>query len=142
MAYVIVAEECKGCQTCARACPTRASNGEKKQPHSIDPTRCIECGVCARGCPYGAIRDPQGSKPPRIKKSDWPKPYVWKEDCVGCEVCVAVCPFQALAMLDVDGEYIAGLYDSKACVGCGLCEQACPSHALQVLWPEPARKTA
>ncbi|MCX5861827.1 MAG: 4Fe-4S dicluster domain-containing protein [Desulfomonile sp.] len=142
MAYVIVAEECKGCRTCARACPTRASNGEKKQAHSIDARRCIECGVCARGCPYGAIRDPQGNKPPRIKKSDWPKPYVWKEDCVGCEVCVAVCPFQALAMLEMDGEYIAGLYDTKACVGCGLCEQACPSHALQVLWPEPVKKTA
>ena len=60
MPYRIVAEECKGCDTCARVCPARASSGEKKQPHTIDVTRCIECGVCGRACPYGAIRDPQG----------------------------------------------------------------------------------
>ena len=142
MPYRIVEEEGKGCDTCARACPTRAASGPKKKPHTIDVTRCIECGVCGRACPYGAIRDPEGNKPPRIKRAEWPKPYVWKEDCVGCEVCVAVCPFQALDMFEIDGESIAGLFDPKACVGCGLCEQACPSHAIQVLWPEPAKKSA
>jgi len=142
MAFRIVQEECKGCQTCARNCPTRASVGVKKQPHAIDASRCIECGVCGRGCPYGAIRDAQGATPPRLKKTEWPKPYVWKEDCVGCEICAAVCPFQALAMFDMDGEPIAGLADPKACVGCGLCEQACPVHATQLVWPEPARQSA
>ncbi len=135
MAYRIVAEECKGCQTCARNCPTRASSGEKKQPHAIDQAKCIECGVCARGCPYGAIRDEMGQKPPRIKKPDWPKPYVWQDECVGCEVCVASCPFQALAMTEIDNEAIAALYDAKACVGCGICETACPQNAIQVSAP-------
>jgi Na+-translocating ferredoxin:NAD+ oxidoreductase subunit B len=142
MPYRIVAEECKGCDTCARVCPARASSGEKKQPHTIDVTKCIECGVCGRACPYGAIRDPKGNTPPRVKKSDWPKPYVWTEDCVGCEVCVAVCPFHALDMGELNGELVAGLYDPKSCVGCGLCEQACPVHAVQLVWPQGERKTA
>ncbi len=142
MPYRIVTEECRGCQTCAKNCPTRAPFGEKKQPHAIDVTKCIECGVCARGCPAGAIRDAQGNVPPRVKKSDWPKPYVWTEDCVGCEICAAVCPFQAIAMGELNGETVAGLYDPKACVGCGLCERGCPVHAVQLVWPEAAKKTA
>ncbi len=142
MAFRIVTEECKGCQTCARNCPTRASTGEKKQPHSIDASKCIECGVCGRGCPYGAIRDQAGNKPPRLKKSEWPRPYVWKEDCVGCEICVYVCPFGALGMGEIEGEPIAGLYDPKACVGCGLCEKACPVNATQLVWPVAAKKSA
>jgi ferredoxin len=142
MPYRIVQDECKGCQTCSRVCPTRASSGEKKQPHNIDVTKCIECGVCGRACPYGAIRDPEGNKPERIKRALWPKPYVWKEDCVGCEICVAVCPFQAMGMYEIDNESIAALADPKACVGCGLCEQGCPVHAVQLFGPEPARKSA
>lgn len=142
MAYRIVLEECKGCDTCARVCPQRASTGEKKQPHTINASKCIECGVCGRACPYGAIRDAKGNTPERIKRNLWPKPYVWTEDCVGCEVCVACCPFSALGMGEVKGEYVAALYDPKACVGCGLCEQGCPVHAIQLSWPEAAKKSA
>ena len=142
MPYRIVAEECKGCDTCARVCPQRASSGEKKQPHVIDASRCIECGVCGRACPYGAIRDASGNAVERVKRALWPKPYVWNEDCVGCDVCVSCCPFSALAMGEINAEYVAGLYDPKACVGCGLCEQGCPVHAIQLVWPEEARKSA
>ncbi len=142
MPYRIIAEECKGCDTCARVCPMRASSGEKKQPHVIDATKCIECGVCGRACPYGAIRDPEGNTPERIKRALWPKPYIWTEDCVGCEVCVACCPSTALGMGEKDGEYVAALYDPKACVGCGLCEQGCPVHAVQLVWPEGLKKSA
>lgn len=142
MPYRIVQEECKGCQTCARVCPMRASNGEKKQPHSIDGSKCIECGVCGRACPYGAIRDNAGVRPEKVKKSDWPKPYVWTDDCVGCEVCVACCPFQALGIAVVNNEDVAALFDPKACVGCGLCESACPVHAIQLFWPQELRKSA
>lgn len=142
MPYSIVQEECKGCQTCARVCPVRASSGEKKEPHTIDVSKCIECGVCGRACPYGAIRDPRGNKTERIKKSLWPKPYIWVEDCVGCEVCVMCCPFAALGMTDAEGEYVAALVDPKACVGCGLCEQGCPVHAIELVWPEAEKKSA
>lgn len=142
MPYRIVQEECKGCDTCARVCPMRASSGEKKQPHTIDASKCIECGVCGRACPYGAIRDPQGKTPERVKRNLWPKPYVWTEDCVGCEVCVACCPFSALGMGELNNEYVAALYDPKACVGCGLCEQGCPVHAIELVWPEGIKKTA
>lgn len=142
MPYRIAQDECKGCQTCARVCPMRASSGEKKQPHSIDASKCIECGVCGRACPYGAIRDPQGAKPEKVKRSDWPKPYVWNDDCVGCEVCVSCCPFQALGMAEVNNEFVAALFDPKACVGCGLCEQGCPVNAIQLFWPQELRKSA
>ncbi len=142
MPYKIVEEECKGCGTCARVCPMRASSGEKKQPHSIDASLCIECGVCGRACPYGAIRDAEGNAPERIKRALWPKPYVFADDCVGCEVCVVCCPFQALGMADIEGEPIAALYDPKACVGCALCEESCPVHAIQLFWPEELRQTA
>jgi formate hydrogenlyase subunit 6/NADH:ubiquinone oxidoreductase subunit I len=120
----------------------RASSGEKKQPHSIDASKCIECGVCGRACPYGAIRDPQGAKPEKVKRSDWPKPYVWNADCVGCEVCVSCCPFQALGMAEVNNEFVAALFDPKACVGCGLCEQGCPVNAIQLFTPQELRKSA
>jgi len=55
---------------------------------------------------------------------------------------VAGCPFKALDIGIIDDEPIAALYDPKACVGCGICEQACPVHAIQIVWPEPAKKTA
>ena len=80
--------------------------------------------------------------PQELSEADWPKPYVWTEDCVGCEICSAVCPFQALGMGELNNETIAGLYDPKACVGCGLCEQACPVHAVQLVWPQAAKKSA
>jgi len=111
------------------------------------PTRSTRPGASSVVSALGDARTApsathEGNTPPRLKKTEWPKPYVWKEDCVGCEVCVAVCPFQALDMFDIDGESIAGLADPKACVGCGLCEQACPLHATQLVWPEPAKQSA
>ena len=28
---------------------------EKKQPHHIDPDKCIKCGACIEKCKFGAI---------------------------------------------------------------------------------------
>ena len=53
--YKIVADKCKGCTACARACPAGAISGTVKEPHSIDPNKCIKCGACMSKCKFGAI---------------------------------------------------------------------------------------
>ena len=48
-------ELCKGCTKCARNCPVGAIEGTVKNPHKIDPTKCIKCGACLSSCPFKAI---------------------------------------------------------------------------------------
>ena len=40
---------------CARVCPAGAISGSVKQPHSIDPAKCLKCGACMEKCRFGAI---------------------------------------------------------------------------------------
>ena len=49
------ADKCKGCTLCARNCPAGAISGTVKQPHVIDPAKCIKCGACMEKCKFGAI---------------------------------------------------------------------------------------
>ena len=48
-------EKGKGCTKCARNCPVGAITGNKKEPHSIDTSKCIKCGTCLENCVFGAI---------------------------------------------------------------------------------------
>ena len=53
--YKIIEDQCKGCTACARVCPAGAISGSVKEPHSIDPAKCIKCGACMSKCKFGAI---------------------------------------------------------------------------------------
>ena len=55
LSYEIVADKCKGCTACKRACPAGAISGEVKTPHVIDKSKCIKCGACIEKCKFGAI---------------------------------------------------------------------------------------
>ncbi len=54
--YEIDPEACTGCGLCARRCPQECISGEKKQPHTIDLSRCIRCGACFLACRFDAVR--------------------------------------------------------------------------------------
>ncbi|MBE0643305.1 MAG: NADH-quinone oxidoreductase subunit NuoF [Bacteroidetes bacterium] len=46
---------CNGCTACARACPTAAITGERKQMHYLDQDLCIKCGKCFTVCRFDAV---------------------------------------------------------------------------------------
>ena len=53
--YEILEDKCKGCTLCARNCPVNAITGTVKNPHKIDPAKCIKCGACMERCKFNAI---------------------------------------------------------------------------------------
>jgi len=53
--YVVIAEKCKGCGVCKKACPAEAISGVLKEAHTIDPEECVKCGICQTKCPFDAI---------------------------------------------------------------------------------------
>lgn len=54
--FYIDAELCNGCGLCSKNCPVDAVQGEKKQPHVIDNSKCIKCGECINDCQFLAVK--------------------------------------------------------------------------------------
>ncbi|HTR44958.1 MAG TPA: NADH-quinone oxidoreductase subunit NuoF [Thermodesulfovibrionales bacterium] len=55
LTYSIVADFCKGCGACFKACPAGAITGEKKKPHRLNSDKCIKCGACFDVCKFSAV---------------------------------------------------------------------------------------
>jgi Na+-translocating ferredoxin:NAD+ oxidoreductase RNF subunit RnfB len=55
LTYSILADKCKGCTLCVKACPSEAIFGEKKKPHEINAALCVKCGKCFETCKFGAV---------------------------------------------------------------------------------------
>jgi len=55
LSFYIMADKCRGCMICKRACPTNAISGELRMPHTIDQSKCIHCGACLASCKFGAV---------------------------------------------------------------------------------------
>jgi NADH:ubiquinone oxidoreductase subunit F (NADH-binding)/(2Fe-2S) ferredoxin len=53
--YAIDPSLCKGCTRCAMKCPAGAVEGEKREVHRINVTKCTKCGICASLCKFHAI---------------------------------------------------------------------------------------
>lgn len=141
MSYFIT-ESCRGCTTCVAMCPTSAISGERKQPHSIDPEKCIHCGACGRICPADAVLDSLGNQLFHVKRSQLPKPEVNLAECFSCENCISVCPSGCLVMSvpeegviknkknqREDYPFFAG---EKKCISCGWCAEACGFDAIKM----------
>jgi NADH-quinone oxidoreductase subunit F len=62
--FTIDAKKCKGCGSCAKACPTKAISGEKKAVHVVDQAKCVKCGSCLPACPpkFNAVMKTSGGK--------------------------------------------------------------------------------
>ncbi len=48
-------DNCVGCDTCRRFCPTDAIKGTLGTAHKIEQNSCVTCGQCLINCPFGAI---------------------------------------------------------------------------------------
>jgi NADH-quinone oxidoreductase subunit F len=55
LTYTVDTVKCTGCTVCAKNCPTKAIDGERKKVHFIRQDACIRCGACFSKCKFEAI---------------------------------------------------------------------------------------
>ncbi len=53
-ALQILEDNCSGCTSCVRVCPTEAIRVRNRKAQ-IDPNRCVDCGQCIEVCQFHAI---------------------------------------------------------------------------------------
>ena len=51
-----ITEDCTGCGACAKVCPAKAIEGDKKQVHHVLFELCSKCGTCKDVCKFNAVR--------------------------------------------------------------------------------------
>lgn len=54
--YVILADCCKGCGACIKACPYNAISGKPKEVYVINQDICAKCASCQSVCKFNAIQ--------------------------------------------------------------------------------------
>jgi heterodisulfide reductase subunit A len=52
--------------------------------------------------------------------------------CTGCNKCLPSCPYEAISMMQCDGQDVA-LISAAICKGCGGCVPICPENAIDLL---------
>jgi electron transport complex protein RnfB len=133
---------CVGCGTCAKRCPAGAISGERREQHTIDPSRCKECGACWRQCPKAAVVSPAGILRQGKPVKELPKARVDPSACAGCRNCLSSCPFR---VIEVGKDRTWRLSNLRCCVvgqdcwGCETCVSVCPTGAVAIV-PEPVKK--
>lgn len=66
-------EDCIGCESCVRECPTDAISMEEEIA-GIDMSECIRCGVCHDVCPQDAVRHDSEKIPVEVEENiEWTK---------------------------------------------------------------------
>ena len=139
-------DECIGCGSCLKYCPTNAISLRDKdfiEAHGescpevgaidsedgymysyIDKDRCCGCGSCANLCIQGAINLKRNLGPVVI----YSHIDINQDICVACELCEDNCPVEAIKV--VDGEIIL---NNDKCIRCKECTSRCPVGALNLV---------
>lgn len=132
-------ENCTLCSLCARVCPPRAIEVDKRSGNwSINNFDCIQCGYCVEKCVKKCLRIVPGYTAPDAEKKimalhkevEKKYPVMNAELCVYCTLCDKKCPVQAIT---VDRPNKTWELNKQNCIGCGLCEKNCPKKCITMV---------